>query len=91
MISQQEHFGQAEYLEISEDTNIYFGRFRVWNVAATDSGLSIVLPDYEDLPLGGPVFYVINSGDRRILIKDSEGDPVGRIEIDEAAIISRSQ
>jgi len=59
-------------------------------VAATASGLSLILPDYEDLPLGGPVFYVINSGDRRILIKDSEGDPVGRIEINEAAVVLRS-
>ena len=90
MISQQQHFGQAKYLEISEDTNLYFGRFRVWNVVATVSGLSLILPDYEDLPLGGPVFYVINSGSRRILIKDSEGNAVGRVEINEAAVIMRS-
>ena len=89
MISQQEHFGRAKYLEISEDTNIYFGRFRVWNVAATVSGLSLVLPDYEDLPLGGPLFYIINSGNKRILIKDSESNTVGRIEINEAAVIMR--
>ena len=90
MISRQEHFGQAKYLEILEDTDIYFGRFRVWNVAATDSGLSVILPAINNLPLGGPVFYIINSGDRRILIKDSGGNPVGRIEINEAAIIMRS-
>jgi len=90
MISQQQHFGQAKYLEISEDTNLHLGRFRVWNVAATVSGLSLTLPAITDLPMGGPVFYIINSGSRRILIKDSEGDPVGRIEINEAAIIMRS-
>lgn len=90
MILQEKHFGLSKYLEISEDTNLRFGRFRVWNAAAAVSGLSLILPVYTDLPLGGPVFYIINSGNCRILIKDSEGDAIGRIEINQAAVILRS-
>lgn len=76
MISQQQHFGQCKYLSIDEGTNIYFGRFRVWNIEAAGSGLSVILPDCEDLPVGGPVFYIINSGEESIDIIDHESSAI---------------
>jgi hypothetical protein len=89
MISQQEHFGQAKYLEIAEDTNLYFGRFRVWNVSATIPGLSLILPPVTDIPLGGPVFFLINSGSESFDVLDYEESLIISLDADDNCKIVR--
>jgi hypothetical protein len=91
MISQTTLYGDARYESIASDLTLTFGKQRVWAINASVSGLSIILPVKEKLPLGGPLFYVLNAGRKRLTVKDA--DEVGQIQIErgEAVVIHRSK
>jgi hypothetical protein len=91
MISQTTLYGDARYESIASDLTLTFGKERVWAINASVSGLSVILPLLSDLPMGGPLFYLLNVGNRRLTIKSSDDIALEQIEMGEAAKISRSR
>jgi hypothetical protein len=91
MISQTTSYGDARYESIASDLTLIFGKERVWAINASVSGLSVILPPLSDLPFGGPLFYLLNAGNRRLTIKSSDDVSLEQIEMGEAAKINRSQ
>ncbi len=91
MISETKFYGDAIHKEISSDLTMVFGNKRVWSVSATVSGLSVILPAINLIPIGGTVFYLLNVGNRRLTIKDNDGNDLEQIEGLECVKMNRYQ
>lgn len=59
----------ARYETITADLSIEFVEAIMWTISA-DAGRTVILPDYTNLPLGGPYFYIGRDGGSAFAIDD---------------------
>lgn len=76
-VSQDFPFGGAyNHGAIGADVSLSEFNGRLQRAEPTTTGKSFVLPDYTDLPTGGPYFVLSNGGTQNMNIKDSGGSTV---------------
>lgn len=52
----------ARYETITSDLSISYNQAMFWNIHSDTASLSVILPNYTSLPLGGPYFFIRRDG-----------------------------
>lgn len=79
--------GAYDHGNVSTDFSITHNQGRVHTFAATISGVDITLPNYANLPAGGPHFYIVNEGSYQVDIKDHLGGTVIQLPSSGVAVL----
>ncbi len=81
------YYGGASDHTISVDHSLTLGDGRVQTFDAQSGGLKLILPDYTNLPSGGPYFYLANVGANSVTVEDHTTATVGTIGVGAGAIV----
>lgn len=62
--------GSMDHGSINVTTSITQTQGRVHRFTPNSTTITVVLPDFADIPPGGPIFYLINNGTQNITVQD---------------------
>lgn len=79
--------GAKDHGTISANVTISHAQGRVHSFTPSGAGIKVRLPDETDLPLGGPHFFLFNTGAVSVEIQTYTGDTVATIAADGSAVI----
>lgn len=87
-IADEFYYGGAyDHGNITANIAITHGQGRVHTLAPVSSGLTVTLPNYSNLPAGGPHFYIVNEGTYQVDIKDHIGGTVIQLPSSGVAVL----
>lgn len=88
MLSEETHYGSAEYLSISNDYQLKRRGKRVKTISCSVGSKKVKLPDATKMRTGGPHFIIINIGTITFSIADNGGTVLVSVPASQTAVVS---